>query len=552
MKRKFLSLCGAVLILCLLIGTSQLGGTVATLESGRGSPMPIGQPEPRSGRALDLLTLIDNDYQDGVIDKETAIRYEAYAMFDRAKLDEVKSSNAKLSLNNATDERSDPTMALLEMKRDFYSFSDGVRAELQSYGIQPIGELPPADAAADYGATSSNCEGFLSTGSGAVSFPSSIVKTNFIVHYTTSGTHAATSSYATWIANNLEEGWSRNRQLKWKNPSADGWLGGSTDKIDFYIADLTGVWGVAIPMYWDTSTGNPNDAMGYACVENSLPTTPYNLQQTTPVHEFHHLVQFAHNIFGSGWYFESFSVWFEEKVFPANNHWVSRAQTFLWWPELMLTSTYDVREYGAAIWWLYVDDMLSEDVTRRVYARRALDPFGVEHGWADVKDALSEYSALGGWPTSRVMYYDFSIANWFTGYWGQDAFPRGLSYVQHDANLLGETYVTAGCYSGSVSGVASTDGYLEGYGAEYVCFTAVTNPSLTFAFDGENGATMMLTTVAMVGDKDAVVYTYALDANNDRTFNFNGPSTYTNIIVIIRNMSSPESGTEIGWTLSWA
>jgi len=539
MKKTLVQVLAAGLISFLIVGGLQIGGAMFMTRSQDAGKMPPGPFVPHP-HPLDSLTLIDDDYQVGIIDKETATRYKAYAMFDKAKLPG----------KYASDERGDPTMTFLELRREFLSFSDALRVELQSYGIRPIESRDPrapsaGDSAPDWTSTTSNCQGYL-TGGGTATFPNTYSTTHFKVHYTTTGTHASSASYATTIGDNLESGWTKNNQMKWKLPRPDGDKGGGTNKIDFYIASLSGVWGVAFAMYYDTSTTNPNDAYGYVCVDKGLPTTPYNLQQVTPVHEFHHLVQFAYNVHGTGWYFESFSVWFEEKVFPGNNRWVSRATTFLDNPHLMLTSTWSDREYGSGIWWLYIDDMLSEDVVRRVQDFRANDPEGVDNGWSNVADAFAEYYSAA----SSSMFHDFSISNWYTGEYGQHGWGRGSRYVAHDPELLASP-AYFGCYDGS-SGSVSQTGTLQGYGAHYVCFSYIVPSSITFNFNGEDGKTFVVTIMTMTSGREVWTKRIILTGgSNTGSYTLSSASSYADVIIIICNMSSAESDTGIGWTLSW-
>jgi len=540
MNRSLVRVIAVGLISFLVVGGLQMSGAMLMIRSQDAGKIPPGPFVPHP-HPLDSLTLIDDDYQAGIIDKETATRYKAYAMFDRARLPS----------KYASDEPSDPTMTFLELRREFLSFSDGLRAELQSYGIRPIEGRDPSvpsvgESAPDWLSSSSNCEGYL-TGGGTATFPSYYGTTHFRVHYTTTGTHASSAAYATTIGDNLETGWNQNNVMKWKLPRPDGTRGGGTNKIDFYIADLAGVWGVAFGMYLDTTTSNPNDMYGYVCVDKDLPTTPYNLQQVTPVHEFHHLVQYAYNVYGTGWYFESFSVWFEEKVFPGNNRWVSRATTFLDNPHLMLTSTWSDREYGSGIWWLYIDDMLSEDVVRRVQDFRANDPSGVDNGWSNVADAFAEYYSA---PSSN-MFHDFSISNWYTSEYNQHLWGRGSRYVAHDASLLASP-AFIGAFSGAPGSWTET-GTLQGYGAHYVAFSGITPSSITFNFNGEDGKTFVVTIMTMTSGREVWTKRITLTgAANTGSYTLSSANSYVNVIIIIRNMVSATSSTGIGWTLSWA
>jgi hypothetical protein len=87
----------------------------------------------------------------------------------------------------------------------------------------------------------------------------------------------------------------------WELPRLDGADGDplppppANNLIDVYLYDTKGlavpVLGFAVRHSVDASTINPNDFIGYMCIDNDLATQ----RATTAAHEFFHLVQFAYN-----------------------------------------------------------------------------------------------------------------------------------------------------------------------------------------------------------------------------------------------------------------
>jgi hypothetical protein len=110
----------------------------------------------------------------------------------------------------------------------------------------------------------------------------------------------------------------------YRRPDPDGALGGGSDKVDVYLADVG-----AIGLYGYCTSDQPEPAEGtwnlwaYCVVDDDFSGSQFPINtslenlQVTMAHEYFHAVQFAYDAFEDGWIMESTATWAEEQLYDA-------------------------------------------------------------------------------------------------------------------------------------------------------------------------------------------------------------------------------------------
>ena len=442
----------------------ETANNTTALDSNRTGQVPQ-PPLPSSTSPLqyDTFTLIDNDFQLGKIDLDTKIKYYVFALFDIGKLPSKYRSDQIAK---------DGTTVILEIQDQFKKLKPQTQEELAKYNItQLIGS---------HGANSAPC------GSISVNLPSALTSFlgHFRLHYTVSGTHAVPPAdtnpangipdYLERVSQDLEQSWLIASNSLWRLPRPDGSIGGGGNNlIDVYFYNLSFL-GIAPRHGLDATSPNPNDWIGYMCIDNDMGPA------TTAAHEFFHLVQFAYNGEHAEWMMESTATWFEDEVFDTANNYISYTSDFFLEPDLSLTSTINLREYGASIWHRFVSDQYGHDVIRNIWTYAANAPQGTGARFIDNIRAIEDVTRSGNW---KEAFYAFAINNLFT-----DNFDitRGSHFRAEEANLWPRVDINGPhTYTGTQLIVGDNDATIQGGGTDYV--TAITGPfvpSVTIEFIG--------------------------------------------------------------------
>ncbi|GAA1478183.1 hypothetical protein GCM10009623_26290 [Nocardioides aestuarii] len=105
----------------------------------------------------------------------------------------------------------------------------------------------------------------------------------------------------------------------YRRPDPDGSLGGSSGKVDIYLANLgdQGLYG-----YCTTDQGGDTyNRWAYCVIDDDFAEFPANTPlenlQVTLAHEYFHAVQFAYDTFEDGWVMEATATWAEEQLFDS-------------------------------------------------------------------------------------------------------------------------------------------------------------------------------------------------------------------------------------------
>ena len=476
----------------------------------------------------DSFAKIDDSYQLGEISYDERARLMATAMYNKDGLP------AKYSGDVIAE---DITTIILDLKHNWDKLSPETQALFQ-------GRAGFTDASApDWTSSSADC----ATGAGMITLASYVDTSHFRIHYTTSGGNAATLAYANTIGSNAEVGYQVRGNMNFKNARLDGVGGGGSNKIDIYIADLVGFgfYGVTFAEILDASSSNPNDYVGYICVDKNLPT---NRLQSTPVHEYHHLVQFAYNAWEFGWLMEATATWFQKKVWPSNDQYYSRITTLMSTADYDLTSTYSDRAYGAAGFLLYFDTQLGNDIVRRIWDKTVTSTFASHPDFKAVTDALKVAMYGYDWKTA---IFDFWAAMQMNS--GYSSLARGYHLQAVDqSSWAWPEYQSFGGYSGTTKSLSDNDGTLRWGGCDSLAVAPSVN-SMKITFDGADAGNFLVAVVRVgLGGtaQQSDVIRLGLGAGNVGDWSTSSALNFVEYDIYIININYDTGTTSYGWTVT--
>jgi len=420
----------------------------------------------------DTFTKIDDAYQLGEIGYAEKGRLFAQALLQRSNLP------SKYTPDIVAE---DITTFVLDLSHDWDRLDPDTQSLLRGRAGFP--DSP------DWGSSSADC----ATSAGILSFNAYVDTYHFRIHYHTSLT---TASYANTIGSNIEVGFTVRKNMVFNDARRDGSMGGGTDLFDVYIANLQsdGFYGVAFADRTDDSSANPNDYIGYVCVDSSLPS---DRVQSTPVHEYHHLVQFAYNAWQSAWLMEATATWFQKKAFPSNTQYYQRVETFMSYSDYDLTSTISDREYGAAAFLLYCDTQLGNDVVRLMWDKSVTSTFASSRGFYAVAYALKLSTYAYDWIT---FIFDFWAAMQMN-YAYATRYSRGYHLqVVDQASWNWPQYYFPGIYSGTtLTQSDSVNGILRWGGCDTVVFASELS-TFKITFDGDDAGNFVVAAILLPKD----------------------------------------------------
>ena len=287
------------------------------------------------GNGKSSLDLVEDDYSAGAIDKDNANRYRSYAVFAPEKLPQKYRS---------TTIGKDATESMVRQALDW----DGLSKSTQ----QEILEL---------------------RANGFANLKNTFETAHFVLHYSTVSTSDAVPAidansnavpdYIEVAAESWERIWQR-QVVELGYPAPKG--ASAQNKFHVYYNKLS-YYGYCMPTNVELLRVSPvpyGTASAFIVINNDFVGFPPNDEdvtgtepiragalKATQAHEFMHALQFAINVYGSGWLMESHATWAEDAVYDDINDWHWYINRFLATPDLPIFSRY---LYGAAYYQNYV------------------------------------------------------------------------------------------------------------------------------------------------------------------------------------------------------
>jgi hypothetical protein len=468
-------------------------------------PQPITGPSSRSataplfaaqgvGNGKTSLDLIEDDYAAGALDKENANRYRAYAVLAPEKLPPKYRSSVI---------GKDATESMVRQALDW----DGLSKSTQ----QEILEL---------------------RANGFANMKNTFVTKHFALHYSTvsasdavpdlDANRNAVPDYIEVAAQSWEDIWQRLVvELGYPAPK-----GVTTDNKFHVYFDKIPYYGYCAPTNVELEGVSPvpvGTASAYIVVNNDFYGFPPNDEdrtgaeiirsgalKATQAHEFMHALQFAINVYGSGWLMESHATWAEDAVYDDINDWHWYINTFLATPDLPIFRRY---LYGAAYFQNYLSERYGVDAMRQIW---------FAHRTRTAPNAIRDVAFGGSWEAMKA----FAPAEYLHDI--SDFTTDQPSVVESFRPLRSLTRAAHSSYPVSVTVPASTNREANrapwGLGANFVDFTKASG-SLTLTFDGTDGFAWRAYVVATSANGKASVLPITLDGAAAGSITIDGMGT---------------------------
>ena len=384
---------------------------------------------------------------------------------------------------------------------------------------------------------------------------------NFRFHYTTSGSHAVSSSdtNSNSIPDYIEQmsdvfnhvvDYQLN-MFDFVEPPADGWYtaindNGGNGLYDIYVRNAGGgVYGYVQPEFYANNSGNNEHSSGVIEVNaftsymvmrhnyNGFPNTELEAIKVTAAHEFFHAVQFGYDGWEESWVMEATAVQMEEIVYDDVNDCYQYMSSWFNSPHQSLNLDSQNRWYGSFIFFEYVNSHLSDEAIREFWEHSIThDSYYGEYSVQTLDEAFDD---LGS--SFTEMLNGMSVANRIMS---SSSAAAPFDYEEADtysANL--STYNTVSYSAGTDETVTSTN--LQENAAQYIRLTSDDPVLATLTNDDGPDSYLELHAIMTFGDSAWTVWSGS-PINVDTT----DPSTVYFVVV-----SQNDAGSDFDYTLTF-
>ena len=463
------------------------------------TPVAARGPSPGVG-GKSSLDLIEADYAAGAIDKPHVNIYREQAISAPEKLPAKYRSSAKSK---------GATASLARMAQDWSSLSTATQEQILDLRASGLGNLSQ-----------------------------SVETPHFVLHYTTTGQHTVplqdndendVPDFIDVAAQSLEQVWQREiGQLGYPPP-----IGTPAQKFHIYYKSLETIYGAAYPTNVVLESSTPvarGTATAYIVIENDFYGFPPNDEdvtglevirsgalKVTQAHEFMHAIQFAINVYQSGWLMESHATWAEDAVYDGLNDWHWYLPFFLATPDLPLFSR---DPYGGALFQHWLSESFGTDITRRIWMAAKTQTFA---------DAVKNTALGGSWEPIK----NFAPAEYTLGF--SDFTKDAASVVPDPTNYIRATHTT---YPVSVAIDPSTNKVNNrapyGLGANFIEFIPASAGALRLVVDGTDGYAWRAFAVATPKNGGATTtFPIALDTGSAGSISITGFGTRWSKVALV-------------------
>ncbi|MGQ9559646.1 MAG: MXAN_6640 family putative metalloprotease [Candidatus Oleimicrobiaceae bacterium] len=235
----------------------------------------------------------------------------------------------------------------------------------------------------------------------------------FKVHYTTSGIHQTTESFAREAALAFDQAYEVEVvQMGYPAPPPDNGMDGA--EYDVYIQNIAD-YGWTYPESPVPETP-ASDWTTYIIVDNDYARGFYSKGvdglRVTAAHEFFHAIHFGIRepqrepaATADLFYYEVSSTWMEDVVYDEVNDYYNYLNGFFQWPDLPFNTADGWREYGMAVWNHFVAKRVGTEAIRESWLNMR-----TTHGMFAIRQAL-----LVRGLTFEDALAEFAVWNMFTG-----------------------------------------------------------------------------------------------------------------------------------------
>ena len=449
----------------------------------RSAAVPVSAAAQGGGNGKSSLDLIEDDYDAGALDKDNANRYRSYAVFAPEKLPQ-KYKSAAIG--------KDATESMLRQTLDWDGLSKSTQQEILDLRANGFANLKHT-----------------------------FQTEHFVLHYSTVNTsdvvpaidadRDGTPDYIEVAAQSWEDTWQREVvQLGYPAPKGVT----AQNRFHVYYSKLS-YYGYTMPTNVELEGVSPvpvGTASAFIVVNNDFYGFPPNDEdvtgaepirsgaiKVTQAHEFMHAIQFAINVYGSGWLMESHATWAEDAVYDGINDWHWYINRFLATPDFPIYNRY---LYGAAYFQNYLSERYGTDVTRRIW---------LAHRTQSAPDAIRNVAFGGSWEAMKA----FAPAEYLNDI--SDFTTDAPSVVESIRPLVSVARATHSSYPVSVAIPETSNREPNrapyGLGANFVDFTNASG-SLTVSFDGADGFAWRAYVIASASNGKTSVLPITLDGGS--------------------------------------
>lgn len=284
--------------------------------------------------------------------------------------------------------------------------------------------------------------------------------THFLIHYTTKGSNAATTTAVNNAKAVLESVYDTEvTDMGFRKPKSDSATASPLDKgnpdskIDVFLTN-TGKY--RIYGYVDTDQGGSTVAP-YMVLDNDFAefqNSAINSLRVTVAHEFFHAIQYAYDATETTWFLEGTAVWMEDQVYPTINDYLQYLKgSQIPRPGLSVNTNED-NPYAAVIFWKFLSERFHDTGIIRDIFNRAAVSAGSRNGRQAVASEMVarnttfsiQFGNYASWNTLPAGSYadraifPVSFGRWFTKTLGRTAPSTGLKTV-HINHLASSNFV---------------------------------------------------------------------------------------------------------------
>jgi hypothetical protein len=233
--------------------------------------------------------------------------------------------------------------------------------------------------------------------------------------------------------------------LGWANPLSDGVRGGNGN-VDVYLADLAGTGALGYTAA-DPGQSDAHHKFAYMVMDNDFADQADQTaaMQVTAAHEYNHVLQLAYDAAQDTWMMEATAVWMEDRVYDSVDDYLRFIPGWASLDEVPLAKTDADKQYGSAVWNMWLDAVYGADLIRDAWAGSA---GGASQSFApDAYDAALVADGHHGFSASFVSFVA-DVAEWRTA----SVFPEGAGYA--DAQRRGNLQVSGAQVSSALDHTA--------------------------------------------------------------------------------------------------
>lgn len=257
---------------------------------------------------------------------------------------------------------------------------------------------------------------------------------------------------------------------------------GRDAKYDVYVMNLRWTYGYTVPESYGPS---PYQRCSYIVVDNDyaedvFTTKGLDALRVTAAHEFFHAIQFAYDAGEDIYWMEICSTWMEDVVYDDVNDYYNYLPAFFAAPEESLDMVDGLREYASCIWAHFLAQNYGLDVIRKIWEKC------MDYNSFTAFDRVLEDQGTNFYQAFK----EFTVWNYYTGSRADPTqyYEEGAYYPEVEFYSIHSSYPDSG------------NGQIDHLGSSYIRFRTGRGPGgMKLAFNGADGSVWGVSIIANRG-----------------------------------------------------